>query len=109
MNAFEHTLNPAGETITLAPNRHLRIQKGAGWTVRATSGIVWLTQDGDPRDVVLQPGESFVLDRNGGVLLTPLDTATVKLCRKVERASQAGRSLLRSLFQAPARATAALA
>lgn len=109
MNAFEHHLNPAGETIALRPDHHLHIRRGAGWTVRATQGTVWLTQDGDPRDIVLQPGDSFVLDRDGDALLTALDDTAIRLCRKPARALQAGGSLLRKLFQVPVRATAALA
>jgi hypothetical protein len=37
---------------------------GAGrLVVHCRSGEVWITHDGDPRDVVLQQNESYVVDR----------------------------------------------
>jgi len=35
-------------------------------------GIAWITVDGDPRDIVLEPGDSFVVDSNKSVLVYPL-------------------------------------
>jgi hypothetical protein len=34
------------------------------------SGAVWITQDGDLRDIVLQSGEAFDFDRAGDALLS---------------------------------------
>ena len=41
------------------------IRNGNGATVAVQRGIAWLTQDGDRRDVVLEAGGSFPLDRAG--------------------------------------------
>ena len=40
------------------------LPRGQGrMTVHCRSGEVWITHDGDPRDVVLRPNESYVVDR----------------------------------------------
>lgn len=50
----------------------LRLDAGAGEAVIVFHGWVWITQDGDARDVVLGPGESFTLDRPGVALAQAL-------------------------------------
>ncbi|RJG06983.1 DUF2917 domain-containing protein [Noviherbaspirillum cavernae] len=78
----DHTtmeLNPHGSTVRLQGEQHLAMHDALGWSVRALSGTVWITQDRDPRDVVLQAGESFTLDRNGAALLTPIGRTEFRL------------------------------
>jgi hypothetical protein len=70
-------LNPAGNALYLQRDQHIKMRDAAGWAVRALSGILWITQDGDSRDIVLEAGQSFVLDRNGIALLTPLGKADI--------------------------------
>ena len=64
--------------ITSLP-RHvsLGLQRRAGDRIECVSGIVWVTQDGDLRDIVLNAGESFRLDRSGRVLVSGLADAGV--------------------------------
>jgi hypothetical protein len=50
----------------------LHIDAGAGQAVVVVHGWVWITQEDDPRDVVLGPGESFTLDRPGLALAQAL-------------------------------------
>lgn len=47
---------------TLGKDALLRIRQGRGHTVMVLEGLAWVTQDGDPRDIFLGPGESFTLD-----------------------------------------------
>ena len=51
-----------------------------GWTIKAVSGTIWITQESDSRDIVLKAGDTFVLDRKGSTLVSPLGDA--KLCLK---------------------------
>ena len=83
----ELPLNPAGETVLLRARQHLQLPNATGWTVRALAGSIWITQDGDIRDVVLEAGDSLLLDRNGNVLLSPLGDAKVCLARDAGRCS----------------------
>jgi hypothetical protein len=36
-------------------------------------GSIWITRDGDPRDIVLEGGESFDFDGRGDALLSAFD------------------------------------
>jgi hypothetical protein len=57
----------------------LRIRGGKGASVRVVAGALWVTQDGDARDVVLEAGDDFVLDRPGLAVLVPLGDAGARL------------------------------
>ena len=63
--------------LELARGRLLRVEDALGATVTCQAGTVWVTQDGDPRDVLLAPGERIVLDRPGAGLLQALDAARI--------------------------------
>jgi hypothetical protein len=58
--------------VKLAPNQTLRVIDGAGRTVCALDGAVWLTEENDPRDIVLEPGSCYRLRRAGVALLNAL-------------------------------------
>ncbi len=50
---------------------HLRhLHAAAGRRVECLSGSIWITQDGDRRDIVLGAGEAFDFDRRGEALLS---------------------------------------
>ena len=51
----------AGQTATLRDAQGTRIE--------CLSGSLWITQEGDVRDVVLGPGEDLRLDRAGATLV----------------------------------------
>jgi len=42
--------------VTLGPNQTLRLVDGAGSTVCAVEGSVWITEENQARDIVLQAG-----------------------------------------------------
>jgi len=48
--------------------RHVHTEKGR--RVECLAGSIWITQDGDLRDIVLEPGEAFDFDRSGDALLS---------------------------------------
>jgi quercetin dioxygenase-like cupin family protein len=51
------------------PRRGLALHDAAGREVICLNGRIWLTMEGDTRDIVLEPGASFVVDRNGVTIL----------------------------------------
>jgi hypothetical protein len=52
-----------------------------GVTVECASGQVWITMDHDPRDVLLEPGQTFTLDRDERTLIMALEKASVRCNR----------------------------
>ena len=57
-------LLPRGVTARLSARR--------GDRVECLAGTLWVTQDGDPRDVVLGAGDGFTVDRDGRTLVSAL-------------------------------------
>jgi uncharacterized protein (AIM24 family) len=63
----------------IGPRRGLALRDARGRTVKCVSGSVWLTMEGDRRDVVLNPGASFVVDRDGLTLLAAQQPSAVQV------------------------------
>ena len=57
----------------LAKGRIRRIHRAIGHRVECLSGLLWITQDGDLRDILLSPGEAFDFDHRGDALVSALD------------------------------------
>lgn len=74
--------------INIRPGDLVRIRNGNGVTVAVERGTAWLTQDGDRRDVVLEAGGSFRLDRDGIAVVSALAAAELTVT------AAAGASLL---------------
>lgn len=54
MNTSENRL-----AVTLAPRAMFSVPDAAGVQFTCHAGSVWITLDGDPRDIVLDSGEDF--------------------------------------------------
>jgi hypothetical protein len=61
----------------LAAGELIGLDGGRGTTLRVTRGTLWLTFEGDTRDVVLGVGDVFTVDRGGLTLIEAQDSATV--------------------------------
>ena len=71
-------INTPNARLALAARRGLRLKDARGAKLRAVQGTLWVTLDNDPRDIVLDPGQSFVVDSNSALVVMPLgDCATV--------------------------------
>lgn len=69
------------ETIDLQRGELLSLRRGAGRTVTAHAGSVWITEEGRLDDVVLGPGESVTLDRGGLALIEAIGDASISFER----------------------------
>jgi hypothetical protein len=72
-------LNLANAGIVLKAQQFLKIEESEHARIRCDDGMVWITQDGDPRDVVLSAGQQFTVDRPGQVVVFSLNGATLQL------------------------------
>jgi hypothetical protein len=50
-----------------------------GQRIECRTGQIWVTQDGDARDVILGSDESLTLDRSGHTLVSALEDASFML------------------------------
>jgi hypothetical protein len=57
----------------------LLLRNAGGRTVTCVSGSVWLTMQGDIRDVVLASGDSFAVDRDGLTILAAQQPSLVRV------------------------------
>jgi hypothetical protein len=87
-------LDPCGDVVTLDGDQHAYVRDAAGWTVRVMDGTVWITQDGDQRDIVLRAGDSFQLDRRGPAMMSPLRDAKVSVRLRFGRCSPRPREVM---------------
>ena len=65
--------------MPLLRNEQLRIEDGRELLIHAWQGSLWITQEGDTRDVLLQAGQWFRLDRTGVALVKCWEDAVVAL------------------------------
>jgi hypothetical protein len=65
-------LSQIAASIPLHSGQPLRLHKGFGPRIAVLEGNVWVTQDGDTRDIVLRAGEDFVIDRPAATIVSAL-------------------------------------
>lgn len=72
-----HPMNPPipGRTTVLARGALQSIADGRGTWVQCIEGALWLTQQGDARDIVLEAGDRAVIERNGTSIVFALSDA----------------------------------
>jgi len=102
-------INTPSARLAIAARRGLRLKDARGAKLRAVQGTLWVTIDNDLRDIVLDPGESFVVDSSSPLVVMPLgDCATVDV---KSAASVNGGGAAKSWLQAlwPRRADGAIA
>jgi hypothetical protein len=63
-------LNPAA--IILRKGEIRRVPNSLGRRIEALSGSLWVTIDNDPRDIVVEAGEGFSVDRSGDTLISAM-------------------------------------
>ena len=71
--------------LCLKSHQILKVRRGSGHTIVCHNGSVWLTQHGDGRDIVLNAGESFALDRDGLALVEALEQSGISIAPPAAR------------------------
>jgi hypothetical protein len=78
-------VHAGGSLLHLRDRQAINMQDAAGWTVTALAGSVWITQEGDNRDIALNKGESFTVERSGSTLVSPFGDARICVSHKEPR------------------------
>ena len=73
-------LLPTRQSVqTIDKGATLVVAQPLGATVTCDSGSLWITHDGDVRDVVISAGERYTCDRASRMLVFGLETASVQV------------------------------
>ena len=65
--------------LRLERGQTLRVVDAAGSTICADSGSIWITEEKEPRDVVLTPGGCYRLRTDGVAVVEALGRASLTL------------------------------
>ena len=65
------------QALQLQRGQLLKVVDGAGSTVCAQHGRVWITEENRPRDIVLEPGACYRLRSRGVAVIEALGAASV--------------------------------
>ena len=61
--------------VKLSPNQTLRVRDAAGTTVCAVEGALWITEENQPKDIVLERGACYCLKQHGLAIVNALGGA----------------------------------
>ncbi|HTS52308.1 MAG TPA: DUF2917 domain-containing protein [Burkholderiales bacterium] len=78
--------------LGLERDQMVALREGKGVRVACLSGALWITQEQSTADVVLQAGQSVVIEHVGLTLVMALSPSTLRICEP------RGASLWRALF-----------
>ena len=65
--------------LALEPGQVVTLDDAQGVRIRATGGSVWVTYEDNLKDLVIGPGETLVIARNGRTVVQALQPAHVAL------------------------------
>jgi len=72
-------LEIASGALRLARGQTLKLTDGVGSTICAREGTVWITEENSRKDIVLEPGYCFRVDKPGLTLVQAFADASVSL------------------------------
>jgi hypothetical protein len=69
----------AASIVSLAHHEIHAVTSFQGGSIECTEGCVWLTHDGDCRDVLLEAGQSHLADRGSRLVIYAMASSAVRL------------------------------
>ncbi|HUN67739.1 MAG TPA: DUF2917 domain-containing protein [Burkholderiales bacterium] len=73
------TLELASGALRLSRGQTFKLHDAMGSTICAREGTVWITEENSRKDVVLEPGACFRVDRPGLTIVQAFADASVTL------------------------------
>ncbi len=72
-------LNVKAPVLALAAGQILTLDDAAGLRILARSGTVWVTEEGNPDDHIVGPGDTLIVAHPGRTLVQAIDPAWISL------------------------------
>jgi hypothetical protein len=69
----------ANAALRLARGQTLKVHDGAGSTICANEGVLWITEENSASDVLLAAGQCFRLQKRGLAVVQAFNDASVSL------------------------------
>jgi hypothetical protein len=69
------------EGFCLKRHQVVKVRGGQAHSIVCERGTVWITQDGDPRDVILRAGDTFILDCEGPALVQAFEPGAIRIAQ----------------------------
>ena len=76
---------PDAPTVSLPARQLFEIPDASSARILCTEGCLWLTLDDDPRDVILEPGDSFETGEHRRALLYAMKGSSFRLAPPPQR------------------------
>ncbi len=73
------TISDPTLTLAITPTDPVVLERAVGTRIVPLEGEVWITQHGDTRDIILHPGQEFIIDRPACLVMTGIHLARVAL------------------------------
>ena len=70
---------PSRHQLRLERGAQLKLRDAAGTAVSVLEGYVWITEENNPSDILLQPGQSFRLASTGLSMIEALSSASISV------------------------------
>lgn len=65
--------------LQLEPGQVVTLDDALGVRIRATGGSIWVTYEGNGNDLIVEPGQTLVVARNGRTVVQAMQPAHVAL------------------------------
>ena len=72
---------PRTASLQMRHQAILAVDCPLGQQVRCIAGVLWVTHDGDPRDIVVTVGETYRADRCARMLVAALEDSELEITR----------------------------
>jgi hypothetical protein len=80
-------LNVQAPVLALAAGQVLSLDDVEGLRILARSGTVWVTEEGNPSDHIVGPGDTLVVAHPGRTVVQAIDSAWITLADGVHAAN----------------------
>ena len=87
---FDSTAKSSGQRTFLPRRNTLVLDDAEGTILSAESGVLWITLERDPRDIILLPGMRFEIDRTGRTVVVAEEDSRLRVQQPPSAAARVG-------------------